>query len=155
LSLEGDRLKPLQDYPGAASLGHSLLSFLRGLPDFSGAEIEQVGKLGFRDGGRFYGEYRLEADDVRRGRKFPDAACRCAWPIEFWDPEKGVELEYLSDDDYYEIPLRALKVPGVENLWAAGKCISADPVAQASTRVAGCCWAMGEAVGKIASEKKD
>jgi len=154
LTLEGDLVKPLQDYPAAAFLGHRLLCFLRELPEFSGARIVQVGKLGFRDGGRFHGEYRLKAADVRGGRKFLDAACRCAWPIEFWDPRKGVELEYLSDEDYYEIPLKSLKVLGIENLWAAGKCISADPIAQASTRVAGCCWAMGEAVGKVVSQSR-
>ena len=59
-------------------------------------------------------------------------------------------LEYLPENTWYEIPLRALKVPGVANLWVAGKCLSADRYAQASARIAGCCWSMGEAVGKVA-----
>jgi hypothetical protein len=152
IPLEGGRAQHLRDYPGTDAIRDLLLSFLRGLPEFSSAKILQTGKVGFRDGGIFLGEYRLTADDVRRGRKFPDAACRCAWPMEFWDPRKGVELEYLAADDFYEVPLRSLKVRGIENLWGAGKCISADPLAQASTRVAGCCWAMGEAVGKALLE---
>ena len=40
---------------------------------------------------------------------------------------------------------------GYENLWAAGKCLSADALAHASARVAGTCWAMGEAAGKAAT----
>jgi hypothetical protein len=153
LPLEGDGGKRLQDFPGTDFLGDRLLSFLQGLSAFAAAQIVQAGKLGFRDGGTFRGEYRLKAEDVRGGRKFPDAACRCSWPMEFWDPRKGVELEYLAAGDFYEIPMRSLKVRGVENLWAAGKCISADPLAQASTRVAGCCWAMGDAVGRVVAEK--
>ena len=44
-----------------------------------------------------------------------------------------------------------LRVRGYENLWAAGKCLSADALAHASARVAGTCWAMGEAAGKAAT----
>jgi hypothetical protein len=89
---------------------------------------------------------------VSEARKFADAVCRCAWPIEFWDPQCGVKLHYLPDNDFYEIPLRCLKVGGIANLWAAGKCLSADRQAQASARIAGTCWAMGEAVGRAAVE---
>jgi hypothetical protein len=60
-----------------------------------------------------------------------------------------VSLDYLPDGTFYEIPLGALRVRGLANLWAAGKCLSADIHAQASARVAGCCWSMGEAVGKL------
>jgi len=127
-----------------------LLGFLRRRPEFSGAWLEATGSLGIRDGGRIAGEYRLSVEEVRAGTRFEDVAARCAWPIEFWDPASGVSLEYLPR--HYEIPLRALKVRGVGNLWAAGKCLSAEPLAQASARVAGCCWAMGEAVGRAAAE---
>jgi hypothetical protein len=59
-----------------------------------------------------------------------------------------LELEYLPPDSFYEIPLRALKVKGVANVWAAGKCLSADHHAQASARVVGQCWAMGQGVAR-------
>jgi hypothetical protein len=62
-----------------------------------------------------------------------------------------VSLEYLTQGDYYEIPLRSLKVQGLANVWTAGKCLSADPYAHASARVVGTCWAMGEAVGRAAA----
>lgn len=127
------------------------VDFLRQQPEFAQAEVSRTGALGIRDGGRIKGEYSLTAADVRQGRRFPDAACRCCWPIEYWDPDQGVSLEYLSDGRYYEIPLRALQVQGFVNLWAAGKCLSADAWAQASARVVGCCWSMGEAAGKAAA----
>lgn len=131
--------------------GDAVVAFLRRLPGFERSRIVRVGSLGIRDGGRICGEYCLTGEDVRQARKFPDPACRCSWPIEYWDPEQGVSLEYLPDPAYYEIPLRALKVRGVENLWAAGKCLSADRFAHASARVAGTCWSMGEAVGNAAA----
>jgi hypothetical protein len=136
-------------------IGDQLIAFLKQFPAFSQAEITQSGTLGIRDGGRFHGEYMLSGSDVRSLKKFTDCACRCAWPIEYWDPKKGIELEYLRTGDFYEIPLRSLKVRNIKNLWAAGKCLSADRIAQASARVVGSCWAMGEAAGNAASGEKN
>jgi len=129
----------------------AVVAFLRQLPGFTEATVAQTGELGVRDGGRVCGEYCLTAEDVRQAAKFADAACRCAWPIEYWDPEQGVALEYLLDRSYYEVPLRSLRVREVQNLWAAGKCLSADRLAQASARVVGTCWSMGEAAGRAAA----
>ena len=134
----------------AQSTQAAVVDFLRAMPDFANARVDQTGELGERDGGRIRGEYCLTADDVLAGRKFPDAVCRCAWPIEYWHPDQGVSLTYLENGRYYEIPLEALKLKGFRNVWAAGKCLSADRRAQASARVVGTCWAMGEAVGRAA-----
>jgi glycine/D-amino acid oxidase-like deaminating enzyme len=126
---------------------------LRRLPGFGELVPGRTGSLGVRDGGRIEGDYRLTADDVRQGRRFEDAACRGCWPIEYWDPVEGVSIEHLPDDAGYDIPMRALKPRGLRNVWAAGKCLSADRLAQASARVVGTCWAMGEAVGRAAAVK--
>jgi hypothetical protein len=136
----------------ALGVAERVVGFLRGLAGFAGATVFRAGRLGVREGGRVRGEYTLTGNDVRQGRRFADAACRCVWPVEFWDPRSGVSLEYLPAGAWYEVPLRALKVAGVANLWAAGKCLSADPQAQASARIAGNCWAMGEAAGRAAAE---
>lgn len=157
-------LVPMQDRPGNEAEMHRLremalgdqaevVSFLRRHGDFARSYVAATGALGIRDGGQVVGEYQLTQSDVLAARKFSDGACRCAWPVEYWDPENGVSLEYLPDGDYYEIPLRSLKAKGVSNLWTAGKCLSADAKAQASARVAGSCWAMGEAVGWAAAQK--
>lgn len=135
----------------ARSLQEKVVVFLKQFPDFVGAEVTQTGELGVRDGGRIRGEYTLTREDVLEGRKFDHAVCRCCWPIEYWDPERGVSLEYLPAGACYEIPRSCLKVHGIDNLWAAGKCLSADRYAQSSARVVGACWAMGEAAGKAAA----
>jgi hypothetical protein len=131
-----------------------LVPFLAEHPAFANAKVVRTGTLGIREGGRVKGEYCLTESDVRNARRFDDAVGRCCWPIEFWDPEKGVTLEYLPEGEYYEIPLRALKVSKISNLWMAGKCLSAEPLAQASVRVVGACWSMGEGVGKAAADHR-
>jgi hypothetical protein len=131
---------------------NAIVAYLRRLPDFARAAVTLTGSIGVRDGGRIRGRYTLTADDVRQGRKFADAACGCAWPIEYWDAERGVSVEYLPPGVQYDIPRRALQVDGIDNFWVAGKCLSADRWAHASARVAGTCWAMGQAVGRAAAE---
>jgi hypothetical protein len=125
--------------------------FLRTRSGFENAFVTQSGQLGIRDGGRVRGQYTLTRDDVVGLRRFDDAACRCAWPIEYWDSQAGVCLTYLPDGEYYEIPMRALQVETLDNVWVAGKCLSADVHAQASARCVGTCWAMGAAVGEAAA----
>lgn len=156
VSLGGNWREPevlAESIRNAVKIRDELVAFLGRLPDFSTAKIIRTGRLGIRDGGLIKGEYCLTEADVKNGSRFPDAVCRCCWPIEYWDPETGVSLEYLRPDDFYEIPLRALKVRNVRNLWAVGKCLSAEPLAQASARIAGSCWAMGEGVGKAAVQR--
>lgn len=129
----------------------AVLAHLKTRPGFGTATLGVTGDIGIRDGGRGVGAYMLTVDDVRSARTFPDPACRCNWPIEYWHPQTGVELEYLPAGSYYEIPLGALRVKTIVNLWVAGKCLSAEPQARASARIVGCCWGMGEAAGVNAS----
>jgi hypothetical protein len=105
-----------------------------------------------RAGRMIVGKYLLVASDVLAGRKFPDAVARCAWPIEQWGADCKVQLRYLPQRTHYEIPARCLRAASVENLFMAGKTMSADIDAIASARVMGCCLATGAAAGKLAAE---
>ncbi|MCP4113165.1 MAG: FAD-dependent oxidoreductase [Desulfobacteraceae bacterium] len=137
------------DFYTDPELSESILNFLKPTPGFSRAHVGGLGKIGIREGGRIRGEYSLTYADLKEGKSFPDAVCRGNWPIEYWDREKGVILEYLKHDRSYDIPLRALKVNGMRNVWAVGKCLSSDPLAQSSARVVGTCWAMGDGLGRV------
>ena len=149
---EGDCFKAIQRRAEATQA--AVVEFLRRLPDFSQASVTETGCLGVRDGGRIRGRCVLSVDDVREGRSFDDGVCRCAWPIELWDPEQGLSIEYLRPGTSYQIPMRSLQLEGVRNFWVAGKCLSADRFAHASARVAGTCWAMGQAAGMAAAAWK-
>jgi FAD dependent oxidoreductase len=98
------------------------------------------------------GPYLLSGADVLGGQKFPDAIARCAWPIEQWNAKGEPRFRYLPAGTHYEIPARCLRSSQIENLFMAGKTISADVDAIASARVMGCCLATGAAAGKIAAD---
>ena len=103
-----------------------------------------------RSGMSLIGDYRLTAEDVLRGRRFPDGCVRAAWPVEFWELSSGPTLDYLEPGAFYEVPSRCLHSSRVSNLFAAGRCISATERALASVRVTGTCFALGEAAARLA-----
>ncbi|MFW6081640.1 MAG: FAD-dependent oxidoreductase, partial [Desulfosalsimonas sp.] len=101
-----------------------------------------------REGVRGRGMYVLERSDVLFAKKFPDAAAKGGWPVEYWDENGNFSVKYPAGQ-YYEIPKRCLKSAAIENLLMAGKSLSADSGAMASARVIGCCLATGEAAAKL------
>lgn len=116
------------------------------------------GKIGWhsrevfsRDGDRLRGQYILQDKDVLEGKKFSDGIMKGAWPMEFWDLKRGPTYKYPAED-YYELPARSIRAKNVSNLFAAGRCVSAEPGAQASLRAGGLCLSMGEAAGNAAVE---
>jgi hypothetical protein len=109
--------------------------------------------LARREGRMIVGQYLLTGADVLAARKFPDAVARCAWPIEQWGTTGAARFRYLPAGTHYEIPARSLRAAGVENLFMAGKTISADVDAIASARVMGCCLASGAAAGHLAAAR--
>ena len=60
--------------------------------------------------------------------------------------KRDTALKYEKGESY-GISLKALSVKKVDNLFVAGKCISADREMQASMRVMPCCFITGQATG--------
>jgi FAD-dependent oxidoreductase family protein len=145
------------DLTGAEQEGRrrvlAVTEFLKTLPPFAGAFVSHVApQVGVRESRRVVGRYQLTREDVLSGRKFDDAAARASWPIELWqDGQLGATYEYLDDGQTYDIPLRSLRARDVENLFVAGRCMSATHEALGSARVIGTCLAVGEAVGTAAA----
>ncbi len=132
----------------------SSLNFLKKeVPGFENSYlIDSAPFIGIRETRRAIGEYVLTKDDVLNNRRFDDVIARCGHPIEVHDKKKGVYYIYLNggNDSWYEIPYRAIVVKGIDNLFAVGRCISAEFEAQASARVSGTAIAMGEAAATAA-----
>jgi FAD dependent oxidoreductase len=141
-------------FTGTANQVPLLIDFLRS--NVSGFENCATPMTEFapsrRAGRMIVGKYLLTGADVLDARKFPDAVARCAWPIEQWSTDGKVQLRYLAQHAHYEIPARCLQSGSIQNLFMAGKTISADVAAIASARVMGCCLATGAAAGKLAAE---
>lgn len=119
---------------------------------FQNASISMVApEVGIRTGPRHLGKYVLQGEDVLACRKFDDAVARGAWPIEFWRPGENPQMDYFAMDDYYDIPARCLQSAQLDNLFFAGRNISASDEAIASARVIGTCLGTGYAAGRMAA----
>ena len=144
-------------FSGRADQVNDLIGFLR--TQISGFENCRTPLTEFtaspRAGRMVSGHYLLTGADVLAGRKFPDAVARCAWPIEQWSVSGVARYQHLPPGTHYEIPARALRAAPVDNLFMAGKTISADVAAIASARVMGCCLATGAAAGRLAANYLD
>jgi hypothetical protein len=140
-------------FAGPADQVRPLIEFLRTrVPGFENCSTPVTEFTPARRAGRMIvGQYVLTGDDVLAGRKFPDGVARCSWPIEQWSADGVARFKYLAAGSHYEIPARSVRAAKVENLFMAGKSISADVDAIASARVMGCCLATGAAAGNLAA----
>ncbi len=138
----------------AQEMKHHLIDFLK--KNVGGLEhVQSFGQPGtvlHRAGKRAEGLYLLTREDVLNNAQFPDAVARGNWPIEKYSCSGAPRFSYLPDETAYDIPGRCLCVSGIDNLFTAGKCISADDDAIASARVIGCCLATGEGAGNLAGQ---
>jgi hypothetical protein len=108
-------------------------------------------QLGLRSGGRIQGRARLADEDVLSGRKFASGIARGCWPMERWGTGARPEMTLFNERDYYEIPLDCLRPVKLDNLFAAGRCLSASAGAMTSARVIGTALATGWAAGTAAA----
>lgn len=105
--------------------------------------------IGVRETRRITGEYVISDDDVKSGRKQPDAVCRVQFGVDIHEPEKPEQNCWQHPG--FDIPYRSLVPLKIENLLTAGRCISGSFAAHAAYRVTGDCLAMGEAAGRAAA----
>jgi hypothetical protein len=132
---------------------HELTRFLVSeVPVFRNASLLHIApEVGTRVGARTTGKYILTADDVLNCRKFDDAIANGTWPIEEWAQHKRVNMRFLKPGDHYQVPARCLQSDHIENLFMAGRNISATDEAIASARVMGTCLQTGYAAGIMAA----
>lgn len=132
-----------------------MADFLRkSVPGFAKASLSSVAtQIGIRESRRIQGAYQLTLEDVVTGRRFSDGIARSGYPVDLHDPSgKGVHSAFIAEGDgAYDIPYRCLVATGVDNLLAAGRCISTTHEALATTRLTPSCMATGEAAGVAAT----
>ncbi len=127
-----------------------------GFPEAENLTLEWVGAIaGKRESRRFEGDYLLKQQDIVEQRTQPDAVAYGGWSIDL-HPADGVYSPASGCDQWhskglYQIPYRCLYSRNIENLFLAGRTISATHVAFGSSRVMATCGAMGEVVGRAAS----
>ena len=146
-----DNLEALKD--SAHFFIHKLIHFLTtNVSLFKHAQLMDIApEVGIRVSYRTEGKYILTDEDVLSCRKFSDAIADATWPIEEWELNKRVKIRYFNLDDYYQIPKGCLQSVHLNNLFIAGRNISATDGAIASARVMGICLQTGYAAGKLAA----
>lgn len=117
------------------------------VPGFENAYLLEIApQLGIRETRRIRGAHVLSVDDVLSLRDFEDNVGLNGWPVEK-HVRGDTEWTFLDGRGYHQLPWRMLVVPDLRNVLVAGRCASATHDAQASIRVSGPCFVMGEAAG--------
>ncbi len=106
------------------------------VPGFKNAYITKVcTELRLREGPRIVGDYILTRDDVAQCRQFPDTIGKSSFKAGGYHVTNVNTLNVNVDDPRmswpkgggsYDIPYRCLVPRKVDNLLAAGKCVSTD-----------------------------
>lgn len=137
----------------AHSFVENLSNFLiNNVEAFKHAHVSHIApEVGIRIGQRSTGKYILMEEDVLNCKKFETAIANCSWPIEIWEQNRRVSMRYFNIDDYYQIPADCLQSNSLNNLFFAGRNISATDSAIASARVMGICLQTGYAAGCMAA----
>lgn len=135
-----------------------LVAFLSSyMPGFEHAHLAHVANmLGIRESYRLMGKYILSEDNYGNRARFEDAIAKGDWYIDVHSASKGlVHKDKYQKGEYYEIPYRALISNEVNNLIAAGRCISTTFLMQASIRIQPTVIDIGEAAGRASVYAKE
>ena len=125
-------------------------------PESENLSLEWVGTIpGKRESRRFEGPYMLKQQDVVDQTHFYDAVSFGGWAIDL-HPADGVFSELPGCNQYhskgiYEIPYRCFISKDINNLFIAGRLISASHVAFGSARVMATAALGGQAIGMAAA----
>ncbi|WP_139956269.1 FAD-dependent oxidoreductase [Flavicella sediminum] len=124
--------------------------------DVDNMTLEWVGTVpGKRESRRFEGLYMIKQQDVIGQSKFDDAIAHGGWAIDL-HPADGVYSELSGCTQWhskgvYDIPYRSFVSKDIDNLFLAGRIISATHVAFGSTRVMATTGLCAQALGMAAS----
>ena len=117
------------------------------LPGFENAYVSNIADmLGIRAFRRIKGKYIYTIDDLRSGKKFDNPAVISNYPVDIHSKDKNSSVLEMTGE--YQLPIESLMSADYDNLYVAGRCLSADEMAQGALRVQSSCFSMGEAVAK-------
>ena len=124
--------------------------------DVDNWDLDFLGFLpGKRESRRMVGEHILTQPEISAGTVFEDEVAFGGWPLDDHFPDgfyhRGHPNTGYTTPAPYSIPYRSLYSKNVDNLFFAGRNISATHMAMSSSRVMGTCTLVGEAVGKAAA----
>ena len=128
------------------------------LKGFEKAHISSIANtLGVRVSNRIRGKYIYTYSDLISGKTFDNPVLISNYPVDIHSDKKDHStLQKVYKE--YQLPLESLISEDYNNLFAIGRCISADFKAQAALRIIPSCFSMGEGLAKYLaklSKKQD
>jgi len=122
--------------------------YLKGFEDAYISNIADT--LGVRVSRRIKGKYVYTIDDLREGKQFKNPVVISNYPVDVHSSQKNSSiLEYSVKE--YQLPIESLISKDINNLFVAGRCLSADFQAQAALRIIPSCFSMGVGLAKYIS----
>lgn len=124
--------------------------------DVANWTLDWIGFLpGKRESRRYLGDHVITQLDVESGGRFDDIVAYGGWSMDDHHPaafyHDGPQTIFHPAPSPWGIPFRSLYSRNVENLYCAGRNISATHMAMSSSRVMLTCALMGQAVGTAAA----
>jgi hypothetical protein len=126
--------------------------------------LDTSAQIGLRSSRRLRGLATVTEQDSLQFRKYPDSIARSSWNIDIWpaDSYSSPAVDHSSDEfkrrreklltgEYFDIRYGCIVAAGVDNLLMAGRCLSAEHVAESSLRIQQTCMSTGEAAGVAAA----
>ncbi|MCM1338246.1 MAG: FAD-dependent oxidoreductase [Muribaculaceae bacterium] len=122
------------------------------LPGFEKAYISNISDaIGVRVSNRIKGKYIYTIEDLKSGKKFENPALISSYPIDVHNKTKDKSTCEKAGE--YQLPIESLMAADYDNLFVAGRCLSADYMAQGALRVQASCFSMGESVAKYIKQQ--
>ena len=139
-------------------IAYGVWALMKNHPDGRGHEweLDWIGSLpGKRENVRYVGDHILNQNDVEAEGRFDDRVAHGGWSMDDHHPEAieypGAPTIFHPAPSPYGIPYRCLYSKNIDNLFMAGRNISATHMAMSSTRVMATCAVLGQAVGTAAA----
>lgn len=119
---------------------------------FENAYISNIAnELGVRVSKRIKGKYTYTIDDLKSGKRFKNPCLISNYPVDIHSTQKDCStLEHQEQE--YMLPIESLQSCNYDNLYAIGRCISADFEAQAALRIIPSCFSTGEGLAKYLAQ---
>ena len=125
--------------------------FQERIPGFANSYFVTSGPMvGVRESRRVRGESVLTHEDIVAHRRRDDVVCLGGWWLDRHPTDTSGYHEHRMTRPY-DIGYQTLVPRGLENVWVAGRCHSAEQAALASSRVTVTCMGMGQAAGTAAA----
>lgn len=117
-------------------------------PGFEGSFISNIADmLGIRESRRVEGKKVYTKEDILSAKKYENPVLHADYPIDIHSYKKDSSSLVHTNVDY-ELPIECLMSEKYDNLYIAGRIVSADFSAQAALRIQSSCFSMGEATAK-------